>query len=565
MKHKIFVKLRTKFIILFTSVLIFVFLLMIFIIQCSAKEYIESDIENSIFSLQSNIDEGVTEVVDEATYMFARMVKEENAALFETIGNGRTYGTRNLAFRELVQNAEINYHYFLDVGWKDSNGFISLNGFTSPADDVYNEAKANANKLIIGGYKNGSIMLAIYMETAVTEIRGTFVFYLMESVISDVYALLNQKTGYSFIMRSDGFIFSHGDKTLTGKTLVFANIFSLESNKNYQVSKIDGTKKIIAVSGMSALNEKYGFDCYLINVMDYNYYYSRFYQLIYILFFAAGIIFVLGIILAVIRAKRITLPVEKLNNAIDEVIRTDSKSKNTAKKGDEIYQLEQKYDEMISRIFNLMQKNREEMEIQRKLELDALQMQINPHFLYNTLDAVVWMAKIKKEPEIESLVVNLAKFFRLSLRKGDKFITVSEEVDIVRHYLEIEKIRFPEKVNVCFDVQEEISNYKTLKLILQPIVENTVKYAFPEQSGNLKISVFEKERDIIFEIEDDGVGFKMSENILKKGGGKNNDSGYGLYNVNERIALEYGEGYGITVSSAENKGTKVIIKIQKRI
>ena len=220
---------------------------------------------------------------------------------------------------------------------------------------------------------------------------------------------------------------------------------------------------------------------------------------------------------------------------------------------------------MITHIFELMQKSREDAETQRKLELDALQMQINPHFLYNTLDAVTWMAKIKKEPEIENLAVNLAKFFRLSLHKSDKFITVGEELELTEHYLEIDKIRFPDKVSVKFETDESLVKYKVLKLILQPVVENALKYAFVEGKGNMTIKTYLSDGDIIFEVTDDGAGFDVPDDILSGKKNKSGLGGYGLYNVNERVKLEYGEKYGLEIISHKGSGTKVTVRVAKRI
>jgi two-component system sensor histidine kinase YesM len=211
-----------------------------------------------------------------------------------------------------------------------------------------------------------------------------------------------------------------------------------------------------------------------------------------------------------------------------------------------------------------MQKSREDMEIQRKLELDSLQMQINPHFLYNTLDAIAWMAKIKKEPEIEKLVMNLAKFFRLSLHKGDKYITVKEEVELVKCYLEIDKIRYPGKVEVTTQIESGLEECKTLKLILQPIIENSLKYAFPDRNGNIKIKVYSYENDLCYEITDDGVGFDIPSALLENKKDPKTLSGYGLYNINERIKLEYGENYGLEIFSKIGEGTKIQIRIAKK-
>ena len=202
------------------------------------------------------------------------------------------------------------------------------------------------------------------------------------------------------------------------------------------------------------------------------------------------------------------------------------------------------------------------MSRQRRLELESLQMQINPHFLYNTLDAISWMARIKKQPEIDRLVMNLAKFFRLFLHGGDKFVTVADEVGMVLSYLEIDKIRFPDRVTVHTEIDEDVKNLLTLKLILQPVIENSLKYAFAEKHGNLYIRAFAEGGDIIFEVEDDGAGFDVPDGLLT--GIPNKEGGYGLKNVNERIRLQYGEGYGLSVVSIKGHGTTVRIKVKKQ-
>jgi two-component system sensor histidine kinase YesM len=206
------------------------------------------------------------------------------------------------------------------------------------------------------------------------------------------------------------------------------------------------------------------------------------------------------------------------------------------------------------------------METQRKLEIDALQMQINPHFLYNTLDAITWMAKIKKQPEIEKLTINLAKFFRLSLHKGDKYIYMLEEAELIEHFLEIEKIRFPNTINYQCDLRDGTGNYKVLKLILQPIVENCIKHGFAgkEEVGTINIKAYSKGDDILIEVSDNGCGFDVEENFWQKPK-KQVSGGYGLYNVNERIRLEYGDGYGLNVRSVVGEGTTVTVRIKKSL
>jgi two-component system sensor histidine kinase YesM len=153
------------------------------------------------------------------------------------------------------------------------------------------------------------------------------------------------------------------------------------------------------------------------------------------------------------------------------------------------------------------------------------------------------------------------------LHKGDKFITVNEEIEIIKHFIEIELIRFPDKFTIEYDVDPDIANYETLKLILQPIVENSIKHGISslERMGHILIKAYGDENSIIYEIIDDGIGFNPAEDIITKARNPDSKGGYGLKNVDERIKLEYGQEYGISISSKVGGGTKVTIRIKKRL
>ena len=397
-----------------------------------------------------------------------------------------------------------------------------------------------------------------------TETKGCFVFFMPETAISYYLTGFGTEEGYSYIIRKDGYVFSHVDQDYVGKLYFYENIYELDGGSSLRTLQMGDEKKIVNVGPMQRLNERYGGEYYLVSILDYGHYYGTFDLLTWLLVGIMVTVFLVGVLVAVLRAKKLSKPIAELNANIEETIRTGRKGLWQPDEGDELYMLEEKYDEVITHLFRLIQKNREDAEVQRQLELEALQMQINPHFLYNTLDAVSWMARLKKEPEIEKLAVNLAKFFRLSLHKGDKFITVGEELELTAHFLEIDKIRFPDRVDVRFETDEGLLNYSTLKLILQPIVENAVKYAFEDRKGHLIIRTKLVGGDIVFEVEDDGIGFDVSDDTVthKK---KSDLSGFGLKNVNERIKLEYGEAYGLEVFSRKGEGTKVTIRIQKRV
>lgn len=231
----------------------------------------------------------------------------------------------------------------------------------------------------------------------------------------------------------------------------------------------------------------------------------------------------------------------------------------------EIMALEKGFENMTIEIDGLIQKNAEEKRLQKVAELAALQAQINPHFIYNALDAICWTAKIKKQPEIERIVYALASFFRISLHKGENIITIDEEIRHVKSYLTIEQIRFPNKFTVDFEISEDILALQTIKIILQPLVENSIKHGFDNlnRTGHIKICGYKQDDDIIFTITDNGHG--MDFDPLTRRHKSDFQNGYGIYNVQDRIILEYGEGYGLSYESIPKVSTTVTVKIKCRV
>lgn len=557
-----FKSIKAKFISIYLGILIVVFLLMLISIQVVMQLYIKSSIKNNVKGLQSDIDESITSVINEVAYLYARITKSENVELLNEISSETNSETRDALFHELINKSGFNEDYFQNISLLTEEGVIALSNTPLPEEEVLQSLMQTRNRLVLCTSLNNQVVIGINMELDTTILTGAFLFYLNGELFNSLSNTPSGSYGYSFIVRSDGFIVSHLDSKLLGKKIE-DGFFYPDKLSDLKVMEIDAEKKIIVTGEMEKLNSQYNFDCFLVSVLDYDAFYGKLITLERILYVVLLAIFVLGVALAVLRSRRITLPISSLNESLNEVIATGKKTEKIAKPGDEIYQLEKNYDEMMDTIFELMEKNRREMEMQRKYELYALQMQVNPHFLYNTLDAIAWMAKIKKQPEIEKLVLNLANFFRLSLHKGDKYVTIDHEIELVKAYLEIYEIRFPDKVKVNFQIEEGIGANKILKLLLQPIVENSLKHAFPEESGNITIKAYSENNDLYFEVCDDGVGFDVPDDILAI---KNQDEilhGYGLYNVHERIRLEYGEGYGLSVYSKKGAGTKITIKLRK--
>ncbi|MBQ4186199.1 MAG: sensor histidine kinase [Clostridiales bacterium] len=213
---------------------------------------------------------------------------------------------------------------------------------------------------------------------------------------------------------------------------------------------------------------------------------------------------------------------------------------------------------------------KEEQKLLRKAEFDLLQSQINPHFLYNTLDAIVWSAEAGNQKQVVSMVGNLSDFFRLSLNKGKENVLIREELQHVRSYLEIQYIRYQDILTFEINVPEEFNEYKIPKLTIQPIVENALYHGIKNKRGGGKITIYAEEKRDHFTIVVEDTGKGMDEERLRqvrkaiRDGTPEKNVVYGLYNVNERIRLNFGEGYGIHLESVLNKGTRVRIRLPKK-
>ncbi len=262
---------------------------------------------------------------------------------------------------------------------------------------------------------------------------------------------------------------------------------------------------------------------------------------------------------------RISSPILKLNDSVMEY--------EAGKKPDiyvggspEISRLGLSIQSSYEQIDMLMRKIVLEQNERRKSELDALQGQINPHFLYNALESIMWMVEGERNDDAAFMLSQLAKFFRISLSKGHTVISVGDELQHAKSYMSIQKVRYKDAFSVVFDIEDSLSSYSTVKLVLQPILENAVNYGIRgmDDDGEIKVKGRLKEGNVILSVEDNGLGMSEEEvslvltdsNRIRKRG-----SGVGLVNVNNRIQLVFGREYGLIVESEPDVGTTVSIRM----
>ncbi len=254
-----------------------------------------------------------------------------------------------------------------------------------------------------------------------------------------------------------------------------------------------------------------------------------------------------------------------LNAGIQNIDPENPRTRLDEDVSDEIGQLYGSYNRMLDRIQQLLD---EKLQIGLRLksaELKALQAQINPHFLYNTLDMVNWLAYGGQMEEIHESVIALSKYYRLVLNKGQDTLTLREELQHVMYYVKIQNIRFAGKIRYVEHVDPQLQQLEVPKIILQPLVENAILHGIretSEKSGTVRVTGFRSGEDIFLKVTDDGVG--MDEETLKHimdKGRTNSHGGYGVRNVDARLRLTFGEEYGLQYTCIEGKGVCVTIRL----
>lgn len=266
--------------------------------------------------------------------------------------------------------------------------------------------------------------------------------------------------------------------------------------------------------------------------------------------------------------KSIIDPINKLCKNIEKIGQGEYELSKVESEYYEISQLDTGIQKAEVRIEQLIQNIKEEEELQNKMQFQLIQAQINPHFLYNTLDTIVWLVESRKNQEAIGLLTDLSVFFRTALSKGEDIITLKDEVKHTESYMSIQQIRYRDILDYEINLPENLGNIKIPKLTLQPLTENALYHGVKEKRGKSKIEInfFEQEDNVLIVIRDDGIGMapeklrELQENLENGTRGL----GFGVATVHERIKLYFGEEYGLNISSVYGKGTTVEVLIPKK-
>lgn len=552
--------------ILFLIIFVFLFILMI-LIRTIVSNNIKTNTIKHINQQQMHMDEGIALILDGISIIYNPLV--ENSQTLALLDDTVTNEIRQTGFENIIQNMGINETIFSDIIlYYDGNYYSGLGNQTSFFGNEFGKTVQDSSELIVEGpiitMTSGEKMLLLgkpFRSYPLQGYPGALLFGVNVESLKESLDTIDQALGYTLLVSETGLILSHPETKLVGNILLNYDFLIQGST---QLSSFAQEKALLVKQQSVKLKSQYNLNWTLISVLSKDYLFSGIRLLSINNTILALVMGLVALLLSFIVSSGLIRPINNLKDRIktsniqSEIVETEPVFV------DEIKELEISFNEMMKQIKELMELNAEESESKRKLELYALQVQINPHFLYNTLDAIAWLAKLKQQPEIERLALALARFFRISLHKGDKFITVEEEFQIIKNFIEIELIRFPEKFEIEYSIDPEIKNESIMKLILQPIVENAIKHGISgmEEKGHISVKAKDEGEFILFEVIDDGLGFEADKGYTPKY--SMSSSGYGIKNVDERIKLEYGPDCGVSVESKPNNGTKVTLKIRKK-
>lgn len=297
-------------------------------------------------------------------------------------------------------------------------------------------------------------------------------------------------------------------------------------------------------------------------------FYSIFRNILPISIFIACLLALIAMYVSYRTSKSLTEPIMALKNGVERVQKGNFEISVQPLKNDEIGDLGRQFNKMVVEIHNLLERIQIENERKRQYELMLLQAQINPHFLYNTLDSLMWLIRMGDGDSAQKMLDALIKFLETGLNKGGDEIFIWQEIENVKSYLTIQMMRYKRKLSFEIQVDEHIGIYRVPKLILQPLVENSVFHGIKakDEGGVVKVSGCKEGKDIVLIVEDNGLGMETERLIKLRSSLINKDAAltdsYGIMNVNERLQLYFKKGCSFEVDSELNKGTKITIVIK---
>ncbi len=456
-----------------------------------------------------------------------------------------------------------NGRFVSDGGSGNLNPYVNV-----PDQSWYREAKEGQGKVFISSSHVQPVFKEDYrwVVSLSREIRsadnsrglGVLLVDLNFSVINDILNGIELgKRGYVYIVDQSGRVVYHPQQQLLYSNLKTEKIDeALALGSGSFITDEGGQSRIYTVQDS-------GFGWKIVGVSYVGELVNNKGRMQTSFFTLGGISLVVALLLSFLLSRNLTRPIHQMQKHMSEVEKGNFDIQVPVDSTREIGMLARAFNLMVVRIRELMAQVVKEQEFKRKSELNALQAQINPHFLYNTLDSIVWMAENDKSAEVVRMTSALARLFRASISKGSELVPVRNEIEHISNYLTIQKMRYRDKLDFRIDVDDDIKSSLTLKVLLQPLVENAIYHGVKNKygTGTIRISGERKGETIVLRVSDNGVGMDEAtrKTLLSPAADPKQGKGVGLTNVHERIRLYFGKTYGLSIESEPDEGTTVTV------
>lgn len=399
--------------------------------------------------------------------------------------------------------------------------------------------------------RNGNSMLGVLL----VDMNYSSIEQLLEKANTDTSG------EYVYLMAPDGEIIYHPKQNLIHMGLYEENNTEAAGYEDTTVKEnFHGEKRLVTVKTISYTGWK------LISVVPMKSFSMGMTGMRNLVVLLVALTVLAAVMLNQMVSARISKPLRRLNDSVKEWEAGNMNPDIYIGGSMEVEHLGKTLRSTVAQIRQLMDDIVVEQEEKRKSELDALQSQINPHFLYNTLDSIVWMITGERYDDAVFMITQLASLFRISLSKGKTVIKIEDEVKHARNYMNIQKIRYKNSFEVDFQIEEDILDGCIVKLVLQPLLENAIYYGmeFMDGEGEIHVRGYRKDKDVYLEVEDNGLGMpeeEAAELLNGKERPHKHGSGVGLVNVHSRLKLRFGEAYGLVIHSCPDEGMMVQIHI----
>lgn len=392
-------------------------------------------------------------------------------------------------------------------------------------------------------------------------VLGVIVIHVNNDIMNDIYIRSNnEKKSLLYLMNYKGEILYHPNKAFIGQQIdseeILKNINKVE--KGSFITKQNGKKMFAVYNTFFVTGWK------LMILTPYYEIVSQASMIRYATLIIISLCFIFVMFLAIFMSREILTPIHKLVHLMNKGSTGDMQVRVDVLYEDEIGQLGHSFNRMMANIEKLMEMVEHEHKEKIEAEIKVLEAHINPHFLYNTLASIYWTAMGTGNTKVGEMASSLSNYFRLGLNKGKEFTTVSKEVEHVKEYLQIQSMRYNEKFKFEVYVAPQILNYKTIKLILQPLVENSLVHGIEKKQGTgfIKVEVVGQEERIAFRVIDNGLGIvHMDDSGIQE----IISNGYGLKNIQQRLKLYFDNDYTISCTSIPNRETVFEITIPEKI